>query len=320
MNIPRFITADELRAVIGFEQLIEPVADAFRRSSAGEAQNGLIVLFPGADASAGDVYVKSGVVRGEPMFIVKVAPWFAANARGGTPQGGLVAVMDSANGHTRAILADEHYLSDIRTAAAGAIAARILAPTVVRTAAVLGSGVQAYWQSLALFHERPFQRLLVWARDTAKAAALLERLRPKLPGVTCDVVHSVEEAVSAADVLITATLSREPLVHGAWLRPGQHITAVGADDPTKCELDAEALRRASVFVDERATAEANGDVYAAIQDGASGADLIDGEIGEVLAGRRPGRSSNDQITLAKLVGIGAQDVAAAVASIRALNL
>jgi len=320
VSIPRFVTADELRAAIGFEELIEPVADAFRKSSAGEAQNGLIVLFPGDDAAAGDVYVKSGVARGEPMFIVKVAPWFAANARAGIPQGGFVAVIDSANGHTRAILADEHYLSDIRTAAAGAIAARLFAPALVRTAAVLGSGVQAYWQSLALFHERPFERLLIWARDTAKAAALLERLRPKLPGVTYEVAHTVEEAVSAADVLITATLSREPLVHGTWLRPGQHITAVGADDPTKCELDAEALRRASVFVDERATAEANGDVYAAIQNGANVADLINGEIGEVLAGRRPGRSSHEQITLAKLVGIGAQDVAAAIASIRAFDL
>ena len=320
MSVPRIVTADELRAAIGFEQLIEPVADAFRRSSAGEAQNGLIVLFPGDDPTAGDVYVKSGVVRGEPMFIVKVAPWFAANAHAGTPQGGFLAVFDSTTGHTRAILADEHYLSDIRTAAAGAIVARLFAPARVQTATVLGAGVQAYWQSLALFHERPFERLLVWARDPAKAAALIERLRQRLPGVACQVVHIVEDAVRAADVIVTATQSREPIVRGAWLRRGQHITAVGADDPTKCELDAEVLLRASVFVDERGTAEANGDVYAAIVNGADRADLINGEIGQVLAGNLRGRFSDQQTTVAKLIGVGAQDVAAAVASVQALGL
>lgn len=320
MSVPPFVTADELRAALGFAELIEPVAEAFRRSSAGEAQNGLIVLFPGNDAAAGDVYVKSGVLSGAPLFIVKVAPWFAANTRTGMPQGGFVAVFDSATGHTRAILADEHYLSDIRTAAAGAIAARLFAPARVGTAAVLGAGVQAYWQSLALFHERSFERLLIWARDTAKADRLIERLREKLPSVDIAVAQSVEQAVRAADVLITATLSREPLVRGAWLRPGQHITAVGADDATKCELDADVLRRAVVFVDDRATAESNGDVYAAIQDGGDRAGLIDGEIGEVLTKRIDGRTSDEQITVAKLIGIGAQDVAAAAASIKALNL
>lgn len=320
MSIPRFVTADELRAAVGFEDLIEPVGEAFQRSSAGSAQNGLIVLFPGDDPAIGDVYVKSGVVSGEPMFIVKIAPWFAANAQTGVPQGGFVAVFDSATGLTRAILADEHYLSDIRTAAAGAIAARLFAPAQVETAAVLGAGVQAYWQSLALFHERTFKRLVIWARDAAKADALVKRLRAKLPSVEFTVVNAVEEAVRAADVLITATLSREPIVRGAWLRPGQHITAVGADDPTKCELDADVLRRARVFVDHRATAESNGDVYAAIQDGSARAELIDGEIGDVLTKRIGGRTSEEQITVAKLIGIGAQDVAAASASIKALNL
>ena len=114
-----------------------------------------------------------------------------------------------------------------------------------------------------------------------------------------------------ADVLITATQAREPLVEGQWLRDGAHITAVGADDATKCELDATALRRAKVFVDDRDTAEANGDVHRAIRAGRYTIDEISGELGEVISGQAAGRTADDDITVAKLVGIGAQDLVAA---------
>jgi ornithine cyclodeaminase len=106
-------------------------------------------------------------------------------------------------------------------------------------------------------------------------------------------------------------LAREPIVRGAWLKPGQLITAVGADDPTKCELDADALLRARLIVDSRETAGANGDVYRAVQMGHSLDDLIAAEIGDVIAGKAKGRQSSEDIVIAKLVGIGALDVAAA---------
>lgn len=320
MKAPPFVTAAELRKALGFAGLIEPVAEAFRRTSMGEAHNGMIMLVPGETAAAGDVYVKTGVLKDEAIFIVKVAPWFAANAAAGAPQGGFVAAVDSLTGYTRAILADEHYLSDIRTAAAGAVAARLFAPAQVGTAAVLGAGVQAWWQTIALFHERPFRRLIVWARDAGKADKLIDRLAAELPDVVLERARSAEEAVCSADVVITATLARQPVLRGAWLRPGQHITAVGADDPTKCELDREALRRARVFVDERANAMANGDIHAAASTDADRAALIHAEIGEVLAHPARGRTSEDEITLAKLVGIGAQDVAAVTAALKALKL
>lgn len=311
MSLPRFVTADELRAAISFEDLIEPVADAFRQSSLGEAQNGFILMVPSGDASDGDAFVKTGVLKRHEVYIVKVAPWFAANVQNGQSQGGFVAVFDSHTGHTRAILADEHYLSDIRTAAAGALAARLFAADHVRTVAVLGTGVQAYLQTLAVHHERPFERLLIWGRDANKALLLAKRIRDRLPNLKCEVVADVETAVRNADVLITATLAREPLVHGEWLVPGQLVIAVGADDPSKCELDAEALLCARVIVDARETAAENGDVYHAIQAGHSLDQLIDAEIGEVLMGSVLGRRSPADIVIMKLVGIGAQDVVAA---------
>lgn len=315
----RIVSADELRAMVRYEDLIEPISQAFQESSARRAENGLIVMFPAESPNLGDVYVKTGVLRGHAVFVVKISPWFAANIISGEAQGGFVAVFDSRTGHTLAILNDEHYLSDIRTAAAGALAARVFAPKRVKTAAVLGSGVQAYWQSLALYHERRYDRLLIWARNTEKAAVLARRLAPAMPAVQIEVADELETAVRAAEVVITATLSREPILRGAWLRPGQHVTAVGADDPTKCELDAEALHRARVFVDSVETATAHGDVHRAILSGTYKPDEIAGEIGDVLAGRLAGRFSPSEITIAKFVGIGAQDLAAAETAVGKLT-
>ncbi len=319
MTIP-VLGADELRALVSYEDLIEPVSVAFQRSSAGNAANGLIVMCPLGDRTRGNVYVKTGTLSDFPIYVVKISPWFAENVARGRPQGGFVAVFDSRTGHAIALLDEQHYLSDIRTAAAGALAARSLAPASVSRAGVLGAGVQAYWQVQALFRERPFATLAIWARDGGKARALASRLGRHLPGVTIDVDSDIRRVVRTSNVLLTTTSSREPLVRGEWLRPGQHVTAVGADDPTKCELDADALARARVFVDAIDTATANGDVHRAITSGAYLADALAGEIGDVLAGRLVGRTSEGDITIAKLVGIGVQDLAAASVSISKAGL
>jgi len=315
---PRMISADELRTAVRFEDLIEPVSKALQESSAGRAHNGLIVLFPAVRPDLGNVYVKTGVVQGHSVHIIKVSPWFAANVSSGSPQGGFIAVLDSESGHSLAIMNDEHHLSDMRTAAAGALAARALAPERVTTATVLGAGVQAYWQCRALHRERAFERLIIWARDPAKAEALASRLANQLPSVECTTERAIETAVRAADVLITATLARDPIVRGEWLRPGQHITAVGADDASKCELDADALCRARVFVDSLETNAGNGDLHRAIRDGSYVLAQAAGEIGDVLAGRLRGRVSVNDLTVAKFVGIGAQDLAAAETAIQML--
>jgi ornithine cyclodeaminase/alanine dehydrogenase-like protein (mu-crystallin family) len=311
MTAVRMVSAESIRASVSFEDLIEPVSHAFAESSAGLADNGLVVMFPAERSELGDVYVKTGTLRGHDIYIVKVSPWFRDNVEHGLPQGGFVGVFDSRTGQTLALLNEEHYLSDIRTAAAGAVAARTLAPAAVGAAAVLGSGVQAYWQPLALYRERPFTTLSIWARSPQKAEQLKARLSPELPDVEIRCSTDIERTVRSADVLITATLSREPLVQGSWLHEGQHITAVGADDPNKSELDASALQRARVFVDARDTAEANGDVHRAIRAGRYSIDDVAGELGEVISGRVQGRTSDRDITVAKLVGIGAQDLAAA---------
>jgi len=316
----KLIDVDTVRRIVSFEHLIEPVAQAFRASSAGRAQNGLLVLYPQSSPEAGDVYVKTATVEDESIFVVKVSPWFKVNVETAVPQGGFLAVFDARTGHTVAILDEQHYLSDIRTAAAGALAARTLAPLSISTVGVLGAGVQAYWQTRALYHERSFEHLLLWARNSSAADRLSARLSSGLSGVSITVCGDVEEVVRRCDVLITATQARDPLVRGEWLHPGQHITAVGADDPTKCELDSVALNRARVFADSIDTVCANGDLHRWIASRAYARARIAGEIGEVLTGTKPGRETSTDITIAKFVGIGAQDLVAARVTLERLGM
>lgn len=320
MSVP-IITGETLRACVFFQDLIEPVARVFQEFSNGQAEAGFVSMFPAEQPELGDVYVKTGCIKGHAIYIVKVSPWFAANITAGHPQGGFIAVFDVQTGHTKAILAEEHYLSDIRTAAAGALAARTLAPPVVRTAAVIGTGVQAFWQPQALYVERPFAKLLIWGRDAAKARQLAERLRPLLPHVTIAAETDLESVVRASDVLITATLAREPLVKGEWLHPGQHITAVGADDRTKCELDAGCLRCADrLIVDSIESSRNNGEVFRHLAQGNIQPELVHGEIGSVLSNTLAGRRTDDEITIAKFIGLGVQDLAAAEVSLAKLAL
>ncbi len=314
------VLPETIRNAIGFADLIEPMAHAFRQSSAGRADNGLLILYPLENREAGDVYVKTGVLKGARTYIVKISPWFAANLETGAHQGGFIAVFDSETGHTLALLDDRHYLSAIRTAAAGALAARLLAPAQVERATVLGSGTQALLQPQALYQERPYRELVVWARDAAKVGALCERLAAVLPSVVIRVEPDIETAVRCCDVLMTCTQAREPLVQGSWLRPGQHVTAIGADDPSKCELAADALGRASVYVDSLATTSANGDVARAISEGRYDIGSVAGEIGDLLSEAGAWKRPADAITIAKFVGLGAQDHQAAEATLLRLGL
>lgn len=317
----QIVDAARLRTLVGFEDLIEPVSRAFQDFSAGLAQCAIVTMFPASEPTLGDVYVKTGCIRGHSHYLVKVSPWFAVNRDLGQPQGGFLAMFDSATGHTVAILNDEHYLSDIRTAAAGALAARVLALESVRVAGILGTGVQAYWQAQALFSVRKYQRLLIWGRDHEKTVVLKQQLAPRLPSVEIVLNENIRDVVEAAEVLVTVTAAREPIVEGEWLHPGQHITAVGADEKTKCELDARCLKRANrLIVDSRDSAKDHGEVHRWLKQGALRIEDIHGELGEVLAGTVPGRRSSEEITIAKFVGIGVQDLAAAEVSIDKLKL
>ncbi|MFI9018694.1 ornithine cyclodeaminase family protein [Streptomyces griseus] len=235
-------------------------------------------------------------------------------------RGGFVALFDASTGAVRAVLEDEHHLSDLRTAAAGAVCARALSRPDATRATVLGTGRQAELPARALTLVRPVRTLRIWGRDRHRALALAARLARDLPHVDITAADDPEQAVRRSDIVVTATASPTPVLFGSWLHPGQHVTAVGADDPDKRELDTACLTRATrVIVDSRELALRYGDVHAAVALGEMTADRVDGEIGEVLAGRVSGRRGPGDITVAKLIGIGHQDLAAAETALALLE-
>jgi ornithine cyclodeaminase/alanine dehydrogenase-like protein (mu-crystallin family) len=282
---------------------------AFRDYSAGRAQQTMSTLWPAGRQEDADVLVKAGCIAGHDAFVVKIAPWFKSNELARKAQGGLVAAFSSTDGHPLAILADEHYLSDVRTAAAGALAADALAGHEAATVGVLGTGAQAYWQVRALAHVRPIARILIWGRNGDRASKLTRRLAADLPDVEISTRTMPRQVVSESQVVITATAATEPLVKAEWLHPGQHITSIGADTAAKCELEPAVLKLADlVAVDSRAAAAGNGNTKRALRSGVlTEDDLV--ELGEILG--RAYQRDPTAITVASLVGIGVQDVVAA---------
>ncbi len=303
----------EVRRALDLPSLIDAVEGAFVAYSGGRAElPGVIHL--DVPESEGEVHVKAGHLHGGRHYAVKVASGFTALEPPAID--GLVLVFDAADGALAAILLDHGLLTDLRTAAAGGVAARHLAPERVDTVGVVGTGVQARAQLEALAVVRPrFSNVRVWGRSPERAAGCVEDLsrRPGLPaGCRYAVSETVEQAVEGADVVVTCTASRTPLVRAEWLRAGAHVTALGSDAADKRELEVEVLRRADVLVaDSRSQCARIGELHHAIDAGAIRPDADVAELGEVAAGSRPGRTSADQLTVCDLTGVGVQDVAAA---------
>lgn len=305
----RRIAHAEVLAALGVGDLFGPVGrslDLYSQGLASVAAVGLLDLGDG-----GDVHIKSAAMRHGPHFVVKVAASLAAHPRRGPAlSNGAVVVFDARSGDAVAFIEDRGHLTDLRTAAAGAVATDALArPGPVRLG-VVGTGVQARLQTLALATLRPLAGVRIWGRHADAAEALAKGLRDAPSNVAAAVAPSLRALVEESDVIVTATASRTPLVEGAWLRPGQHITALGADDLSKAELDEACLRRADVLVvDSRDQNLTLGELGRLARAGRPVA--VSAELGDVLAGRCPGRRDDAEVTIAKLTGVGVQDVAAA---------
>jgi ornithine cyclodeaminase len=241
----------------------------------------------------------------EPLFSLKeivIAP--ANSERGLDPHQGAVVLHDGRTGELRAIL-NASPVTEIRTAAVSSVATKLLARPSARVVAMLGSGVQgrSHVEAMQAVLADPIIR--IWSRNPAHAEALALETHSLVAG-------SIEEALDGADIVCTTTASREPIVERAWLAPGVHINAVGASIPTARELSAEVVAAASLFVDRReSTLNESGDYLMAVAEAGIGPDHILAELGEVLTGTHPGRSSDSELTLFKSLGIGVEDLAAA---------
>lgn len=308
----RILNEQELRACVSLDaEAVAVVEQAFARL-AGEG----VVMPPVLSMHLGDVNgevdVKTAYVPGLDGFAVKISPGFFDNPKLGLASlNGLMVVLSARTGLVEALLLDNGYLTDVRTAAAGAVAAKHLAPRRVHTLAVLGAGVQAELQVRAAALARDVDQLLVWARDLDKAKAFAARVGPKL-GVPATALAGAEECVAAAELVITTTPSAVPLFAPESLHPGLHITAMGSDAAGKNEIDPKVIAAADrVVCDRRAQSEALGELRAAIAAGVVAADCEVDELGEICAGLKPGRRSDQDITVCDLTGTGVQDTAIA---------
>ena len=308
----RIIEEAALRAVITPQVAVDAMREAFRADGEGRAHvPGVINL--DVPARRGEFHVKTALIDGVPHVAVKIASGFFDNPALGLPSGsGLMAVFDAATGMPVAILLDNGFLTDIRTGAAGAIAAEVLAPRTFATVGVIGSGLQARYQVRCLRSVRTFSRIVAWSRDRAGLDAYVRDMRAE--GHDATAVATPEAVCRTADVIVTATPAREPLVRAEWLRPGHHVTALGSDSPGKQELDAACLARADLLVVDRLTqCAAFGELRHALDSGLVQPGGVHAELGEIVAGLKKGRTSPEQITIADLTGVGFQDTAIASA-------
>lgn len=232
------------------------------------------------------------------------------SARGLPTHRATIVLIDPATGALEALL-DGRLITEMRTAAVSAAAARALAVPGASRLAVLGAGVQAESHIEAFAHAFPLAEVRVASRSTEKSREFADRMSERT-GLPVIARSHPAQAVAGAQLVVTATASPTPVLHGTWLEPGMHVSAVGACTPTTRELDGDAVARMRVFVDSRAAATVEaGDLLLAQQDGTIGPDHVAGEIGEVLAGRITGRSDAGAITLFKSLGLAVEDVATA---------
>ncbi|HET9068031.1 MAG TPA: cyclodeaminase, partial [Amaricoccus sp.] len=245
--------------------------DVTERAFAALHQGGVVmppVLSMALPAANGEVDVKTAYLPGFDGFAIKVSPGFFDNPRRGLPSlNGLMILLSATTGLVEAVFLDNGYLTDVRTAAAGAVAARHMAPATVETAGVLGTGVQARLQLEAAHLVRPFRRALVWGRDPAKAAATAADLAKAL-GIDARPEPDPARLVARSQIVVTTTPARAPILQADWLHPGLHITAMGSDQSEKNELDPQILAMADLYVCDRTTqAETLGELRTALAAG-----------------------------------------------------
>ncbi len=310
------LTERDLRVLVPLDlDAVDIVEDAFRQLATGAVVMPPILRLDIA-AARGEVDVKTAYVPGLDGFAIKISPGFFDNPKLGLPSvNGLMVYLSAGTGLVEALLLDNGYLTDVRTAAAGAVAARHLSRPDAAVAAILGAGAQAELQLRALTLVRPIREARIWARRPDAARALADRAGASL-GIAVSTAASPADAVRGADVIVTTTPADAPILERGWLAPGQHVTAMGSDAEHKNEIDPALVADAVYVADSLVQTRRLGELHHAIASGAVAADAVFAELGQVVSGIAPGRRSPPDLTLCDLTGTGAQDTAIATLAVR----
>jgi ornithine cyclodeaminase/alanine dehydrogenase-like protein (mu-crystallin family) len=300
------LSAEDVRRALSMRAAIDTQKRAFVALATGQAELPLRTAVPVPAESAVTLVMPARVGGDLGAKLVSVFPH--NQARGIPLLHGLLVLIDATTGQPAAVM-DATYLTALRTGAVSGLATELLAAPEAGTAAILGTGVQAGTQLLAICAVRPIHKVWVFSRDPEHVAAFIARMQPEV-AATLTAAPSPNAAVREADVVCAATTSATPIFEGRALRTGAHVNGIGSYTLQMQEVDTETVRRAGrVFVDCRPAALVEaGDAVLPLRAGViAETDLI--ELGAVASGQHPGRTSRDEITFFKGVGIAVQDVA-----------
>jgi ornithine cyclodeaminase/alanine dehydrogenase-like protein (mu-crystallin family) len=304
----------EIRELLDPRSCIAAIERAFSAYASGAAELPGVIHLDIPEQQA-EIHIKAGYLHGGPVYAVKLASGFPGNpARGLPANSGLVMVFDADTGVPAAILFDNGYITDLRTAAAGAVAAKHLARETVETVGVVGTGTQARLQVQLLAAVRLFRSVRVWGRRPEAAEQCVADIASGghlPPGAEAGAVATVEAATRGADIVYTVTASRRPLVRAEWVGAGSLVVAVGSDGADKQELEIDVLALADrVVADSVPQCLRIGEIHHAVAAGVLNESTVT-ELGRITAGHVPGRQRASETIVCDLTGVGVQDVAAA---------
>jgi len=299
------LSLKEIKAALPSVDLMAEIEQGFVAYSQGRAVvppiGELIMHDP-----PGEVHIKYGYIAGDDYYVIKIASGFFENPKLDLPSSnGLMLVFSQKTGTLEAVLLDEGHLTDIRTAVAGAITAKHLAPSSIERIGIVGTGVQARMQLEYLAPVTDCRDVLVWGRNGDKLSAYEQDMSAK--GFEVSTTTDADDIIASCNLIVTTTAATSPLLSGQ-VQPGTHITAMGSDTHDKQELDAGILKHADlVIADSISQCLERGEIHQALKKNAiTEADLV--ELGSIIAGDAAGRTSDDQITVADLTGVAVQDI------------
>ena len=308
----KIIELSQIKRLLASVDLIPIIAEGFAAYSAGKA-----VIPPVGELllEQGEVHIKYGFIKNDEFYVIKIASGFFNNLKLGLPtSNGLMLLFSQRTGELLGILLDQGYLTSIRTAVAGAIVAKHLAPRKVERIGIVGAGTQARAQLIYLKTVVDCKQVLVWGQNESELAKY--RADVEKEGFRIETTLKADQVLESCNLVVTATPSTQPLLHVESLHPGVHITAMGSDTPPKQELDSAILARADLIVaDSISQCRSRGEIFKALSSGQITEDRVV-ELGRIISREAPGRTSDSQITVADLTGVATQDVQIATAVYR----
>ena len=306
------LTSSEIKKCVQLSgQLIPIIEDAFKSLALGKTTMPPILRLD-IEKYHGESDVKAAYIDGLDSYAIKVASGFFNNPNLGLPSSnGLMILLDSKTGMLKSVLLDKGYLTDIRTAIAGAIAAKHLSNPESSNVGIIGAGIQAKMQLEALLLVRNIKTAYIWSRDSKKTNTFVQNIKDKI-NIKINACETPEKTINLSEILITCTPSKSPIIKSEWLKKGLHITAMGSDAEMKNELDPKIIKDCDYYIpDSQSQTSILGELNHAIKAGLVSAEKKYNELGSVIINSNLGRRNINDVTVADLTGTGVQDTAIA---------